>query len=161
MLKSLLLAAPLLLIPGMASAQTATTQFNVQITIAGECQINSAENLDFGNAGVLGANVDAASDVEVLCTSSTPFDLGLDEGLGTGASVDTRLMTGPGAATIQYALYRNAARTVLWGETVGVDTLAGTGTGAAQSFTVYGRVPPQAAPAPGTYTDTVTLTLTY
>jgi spore coat protein U-like protein len=157
----LLLAVPLLLVPGLASAQTATTQFNVQITIAGECQINSAENLNFGNAGVLGANVDATGDIEVLCTTSTPFDLGLDEGTGTGASVGTRLMTGPGAATIQYALYRNAARTVLWGETVGVDTLAGTGTGAAQTFTVYGRVPPQPAPAPGTYTDTVTVTLTY
>ncbi|OYR19401.1 spore Coat Protein U domain protein [Brucella thiophenivorans] len=70
-------------------------------------------------------------------------------------------MTGPGGATITYSLYRNAARDTVWGDTTGTNTLAGTGTGAAQQLTVYGRVPPQNTPAPGTYTDTVTATITY
>ena len=43
----------------------------------------------------------------------------------------------------------------------GTNTLAGTGTGLAQSATVYGRIPPQATPSPGTYNDTIVVTLTY
>jgi len=47
------------------------------------------------------------------------------------------------------------------GNTVSTDTVAATGNGASQSYTVYGRVPAQTTPAPGTYTDTVTVTVTY
>ena len=66
-----------------------------------------------------------------------------------------------GANTVNYTLYSNSGRTTLWGNTVGTDTVAATGNGASQSYTVYGRVPTQAAPAPGTYTDTITVTVTY
>jgi spore coat protein U-like protein len=66
-----------------------------------------------------------------------------------------------GAATISYSLFSNAGRTTNWGNTVGTDTVASTGTGASQSFTVFGRVPPQTTPAPATYTDTITVTVTY
>lgn len=45
--------------------------------------------------------------------------------------------------------------------TIGTDTLAGTGNGNVQNLTVYGRVPPQATPAAGVYTDTVAITVTY
>jgi spore coat protein U-like protein len=39
--------------------------------------------------------------------------------------------------------------------------VSATGNGADQTFTIYGRVPAQTTPAPGTYTDTVTVTVTY
>jgi spore coat protein U-like protein len=48
-----------------------------------------------------------------------------------------------------------------WGQTVGTDTVSSTGTGAVQSFTVYGQVPAQSTPAPGAYSDTITVTVTY
>lgn len=70
-------------------------------------------------------------------------------------------MTGPASATIGYALYRDSGRTQNWGETVGTDTVAGTGDGNVQAITVYGRVPAQATPGVGTYTDSVTVTVTY
>jgi spore coat protein U-like protein len=66
-----------------------------------------------------------------------------------------------GANTVNYTLYSNSGRTTVWGNTVGTDTQAATGNGSAQSYTVYGRVPSQAAPAPGTYSDTITVTVTY
>ena len=49
----------------------------------------------------------------------------------------------------------------MWGNTVGTNTIAGTGSGGSQSYTVYGRVPPQTTPAAATYTDTITVTVTY
>ena len=66
-----------------------------------------------------------------------------------------------GAAIVNYSLYSDSGRTTVWGNTVGTDTVAATGSGASQSYTVYGRVTAQTTPAPGTYSDTVTVTVTY
>ena len=49
----------------------------------------------------------------------------------------------------------------MWGNTVSTDTVAGTGNGSGQSYTVYGRIPAQTTPAPGNYADTITVTVTY
>ena len=68
-------------------------------------------------------------------------------GPASGATVATRKMTS-GAATVNYTLYSDSGRTTVWGNTIGTDTVAGTGNGAAQTLTVYGRVPPQTTPAP-------------
>jgi spore coat protein U-like protein len=141
-------------------AATATSTMTVQMTITATCLVNSASTLNFGTQGVLSTNVDQTSTVQVTCTNTTPYNIGLDAGTGSGATVATRKLTS-GATTVNYTLYSNSTRTTLWGNTVGTDTVAATGNGAAQSYTVYGRVPPQAAPAPGTYTDTITVTVTY
>ena len=63
-----------------------------------------------------------------------------------------------GATPVNYALYRDASRTLNWGNTVGTDTVSGSGNGTAQTLTVYGRVPAQTTPAAGVYNDSVTVT---
>lgn len=134
---------------------------NVRITIQAECTVVSAADLDFGTQGVLGADVDQTSTINVQCTDGTPYDVGLDAGTGAGATVAARYMTGPGAAVVQYGLYSDPAHSVVWGETVSTDTVGGTGNGNSQALTVYGQVPPQTTPAAGAYTDVVTITVTY
>jgi spore coat protein U-like protein len=143
-----------------AQAATATTTFTVQMTIAASCIINSASALNFGTSGVIGANVDQTSTLQVQCTNTTPYNISLDPGIGTGATVAARKMTN-GANTITYSLYSDAGRTTVWGNTIGTNTVAATGSGASQPFTVYGRVPPQSTPAAALYTDTITVTVTY
>ena len=110
----LLLAASLMscTIVGSAFAQTATTTFDVQITIEGECLIDSASDLDFGTTGIIDANVDETSTIAVQCTEGTPYDVGLGAGLD-GGTIDDRTMTGPGGATVGYNLYQDAARTAV------------------------------------------------
>jgi spore coat protein U-like protein len=155
------LASAVLFLPGPVAAATATSTFQVQITITDSCQINSATNIDFGSVGLLAADVDATGTVTVLCTLQVPFTIGLDVGSGSGATVAARKMSSPSNATVTYSLYRDAARLLVWGNTIGTDTLAGTGTGVAVPFTVYGRVPAQTTPAAGIYTDTITVTVTF
>lgn len=142
-------------------AQVSTSQFTVQITITASCHISSATNLDFGSNGVIITNIDASSALTVQCTNSTPYNIGLNSGKGTGATVTNRLMTGPASSTIRYTLYTTSSRTLVWGNTVGTDTVTGKGNGAQQVYTIYGRVAQQATPAPGVYTDTVTATINY
>ncbi|HYS49181.1 MAG TPA: spore coat U domain-containing protein [Xanthobacteraceae bacterium] len=150
-----------MLAPGNATAATTTATFQVRITIASACQVTSANDLDFGSQGVLGANVDAQTTLSVTCTLGTSYNVGLDAGTGAGATVAVRKMTGPAAATVNYSLYRDPARLLVWGNTVGTDTVPGVGTGLAISSLVYGRVPAQATPGPGLYTDTITVTVTF
>ena len=145
--------------PSFATTTTTTT-FTATITLNPTCVINSASTLDFGSAGVLTANIDQSSTISVQCTDTTPYNIGLDAGTGTGATVAVRKLTS-GGATVNYTLYRDSGHNNVWGTTIGTDTVAATGNGAAQSYTVFGRVPVQTTPAPATYTDTVTVTVTY
>ena len=153
--------AGLTLLAGRADAATATSSLSVQLTITAQCTIVSTTTLSFGSNGVINANIDQQGGVNVQCTNTTPYNIGLDAGVN-GGTTTTRLMKGgPTNETIQYKLYSNAGRTTNWGNTVGTDTLAGTGNGASQPFIIYGRVPPQTTPTPGAYSDTVTITVTY
>jgi len=144
-----------------ATTTTTTTTFQTRVTIAATCTIGGATTLDFGSPGLLTANVDQTSTIQVTCTNTTPFNIGLDKG-ANGLSVTSRLMKGgPSNETIQYSLFSDSSRLTIWGNTVGVDTVSAIGNGSSQSFTVYGRILLQITPAPGTYTDTVTVTVTY
>jgi spore coat protein U-like protein len=157
---ALIAASPLLWL-SPALAVTASGNMTVRITIQAECKVQTATDLDFGTAGVIDANVDQTSTISVQCTNSTPYNVGLGAGAGAGATTAIRKMTGPASAVVNYSLYRDPARALLWGTTIGTDTVAGTGNGAAQPLTVYGRVPPQTTPGAGIYTDTVAITVTY
>jgi spore coat protein U-like protein len=155
------LAAGFAVLSGVAYGATTTTNFQVQLTIAAQCIINSASTLNFGGSqGLLLTNVDQTSTLQVQCTDSTPYNIGLNAGTGSGATVAVRKLTG-GGGTINYSLYTDGAHSTVWGNTVSTDTVAGTGNGSNQSFTIFGRVPAQATPAPGLYADTITVTVNY
>ncbi|MEZ5815784.1 MAG: spore coat U domain-containing protein [Hyphomicrobiaceae bacterium] len=141
-------------------AATATNTFQSKIVIVAECKVQSTQDLDFGSHGVLDANVDATADIGVQCTNTTPYNVQLNAGSTSGGSIATRLMTS-GSATVAYQMYKDAGRSQNWGQTNGTDTVSATGNGSVQTHTVYGRVAPQATPAPATYTDTVTVTVEY
>jgi spore coat protein U-like protein len=128
-------------------------------TILANCTV-TATSLNFGSSGVLITNVDATSTITATCTNGTPYAIGLDAGTGPGATVAARILRAAGKH-VTYSLYQDAARTLVWGNTGGSDTVGSTGTGSGQALTVYGRVPAQSTPAPATYSDTIVVTLTY
>lgn len=130
--------------------------FQVTANVAPVCSI-SANNLDFGNYAA--ALLDGTTTLSATCTSTAPYNIGLNEGVAPGATVSTRAMTGAGGALLNYGLFRDSARTLNWGNTVGSDTVSSTGTGVAQSFTVFGRIPAGQSVGAGNYQDTITATL--
>jgi len=149
---------------GGASCQTGGSlafagTWTVTATVNASCNV-SATNLNFGSFASLGANVDATATVTPQCSNTTPYNIGLNAGNGTGATVATRKMTS-GANTIDYSLYTDSGRTTVWGNTIGTNTVSGTGTGSTQSLTVYGRIPSQTTQPPNTYTDTIVVTVTF
>ena len=148
------------LVPTAVNAQTATTTMPVTMTITAGCTV-TATSVAFGSQSVLAANTAATGTLGVTCTNTTPYNVGLNAGSGAGATVAVRRMTGPASAIINYGLFRDAAFATVFGNTVGTDTVAGTGIGTSQTITVYGRVPAQSSPAPGSYADVVNVTITF
>ncbi len=140
-----------------ASAATATASFGVTATVQPTCLISVTTMAFPAYTGVADT---ATSTITITCTDTTPYNVGLDPGTAPGATVTTRQM-GSGTANLGYALTSDAAHSVNWGQTVGTDTVAGTGNGTAQALTVYGQIAAGLFVAPGTYTDTIVATVTY
>lgn len=156
-----------LIVSGLnAATVTPSPQFTVSATVPAICRA-SASALNFGTYTQGSGDVDSSSTISVRCTSGTAFTVGLNPGATSGATVTSRAMLS-GANQLSYSLFRDNGRTQNWGQTIGTDTVAGTGAGVAPAsavaLTVYGRIVDDAAnqtvPA-GTYTDTVTVTVTY
>jgi spore coat protein U-like protein len=143
----------------IGTSHATTAPFTVTATNATICAV-SAATLNFGATGVLRSALDASSSVTVTCTYAAPYTISLDGGL-TGATNPAQRKMSRAAETITYGLYQDSGHTTPWGDSTGVNTMPGTGTGLAQSLTVYGRVPAQSTPSPGTYSDTVVLTISY
>ncbi|MER9140880.1 spore coat U domain-containing protein [Mesorhizobium sp. M0830] len=144
---------------GTGTGTISRPSFNVTATVAANCLV-ATHNVDFGAVGILDADIDSSGQVSVTCTPAATYTVSLSG--GTTASPPTVRKMSKGAETVTYGLYKDAARTQPWGDaaTPG-STLAGTGSGAVQNLTVYGRVPPQTTPSAGVYTDTVVVTVTY
>lgn len=146
--------------PAPAYAAQDQTTFTVSATVIAACAV-SASNLSFGNYNPTSATpTDSQTTLNVTCTNGVGYSIGMNAGAGTGATVAARKMT-QAAYTLNYTLYGDSGRNTVWGNTLGVDVLTSTATGALQTFTVYGRVPAgQTAPG-GAYSDTITVTVTY
>jgi spore coat protein U-like protein len=135
--------------------------FTATATVPAECRAYAASNLAFGTIpGLIATHVDQDTTFSMTCTGRTAWNVGLDDGLNAGGGV-RRMRRGAGSDRVAYELYTTGARNVRWGDTIGTDTVTGTGTGSAQSLVIHGRIPaPQSVPA-GSYSDTVTVTITY
>ncbi len=141
---------------GLAATTTSSTQ--VTASVVKSCDV-SASNLGFGSVGTLSTAVTGQSALSLLCTKGTGYTVALDGGLSGATDPTARQMTGGGEA-VTYGLYRDGGRTKPWG-TSATATMGGTGTASRQSIPVYGLVPAQKTPSPGTYSDTVVVTVTY
>ena len=140
---------------------SATTTLGVSITITSGCTVSTTTAVAFTTQATLTTAATATGALAVTCTNTTPYVVSLDKGGGSGASTTVRKMTGPSSAIINYALYQNSGMTTNFGNTAGTDTVAGTGNGAAQAIPVYGQVPIQTSPAPGSYADVVNVTVSF
>jgi spore coat protein U-like protein len=150
---------------GVAQAASTATTFQVTATVNSSCTATAAP-LAFAaytpGAGALAAN----TTIGVKCTNKTPFTVLLNVGTTTGSSFAQRLMAS-GANTLQYNLYTTAAFASIFGDgTATTSTVAGTGAGlaTAQNVVVFGQLLDSATnqlAVPGSYADTITVTVNY
>ncbi len=138
-----------------AFAASATASFNVSVQVLAACSI-SASNMNFGGITTGTTSIrDATSSLTINCPNGTPYTIALSNGANYSSS---RRMAW-GASHIAYDLYLDNARTTQW--TSG-STMTGTGSGADQTLTVFGRIHAgQSISYTGSYSDTIVATITY
>ncbi|HEV2865250.1 MAG TPA: spore coat U domain-containing protein [Allosphingosinicella sp.] len=158
----LLAACAVALAPSAASAAVANSTLSVDATVTANCTV-SAGSVSFGSVNpISGSNADATGSFSVTCTNGTSWSAAAGVGSGSGASFTARRMTS-GANTLNYNLYTSSGYGTVWGDgTSSTAAITGTGTGSAQSTSVYGRIGSgQTSVPPGSYADTVSVTVTY
>jgi spore coat protein U-like protein len=150
---------------GLASAAFAATDTDdllVTATVAESCSI-TGDTLDFGTYAKQDADpLDVNATITVDCNSGADATISLSGGAneaGSSVTAPIRQMdeAGLGAAKLQYQLYSNGGRSIIWGgdtASVGYDALE-------QEMTVFGRIPAGQNVPTGSYSDTVVATITF
>ena len=147
-------AAMALGLSGAQATTTATANLNVSLQVTSSCTV-SATPLTFPQS-TLSSNVDATATISVTCGSGASYSVTLGDGQHSAGS-GLRMMASS-SGTTEYQLYSDSSRSTPW---FGAAAVPGTGTGAAQPITVYGRVPASPGATPGAYSDQVQITVTY
>lgn len=159
-----LLAGIVGLASSSAMAGSVTANFQATASIAATCVV-SATNVAFGSfTPAASGNAAATGTITSTCTKSTPYTLAINA--GSSASIPARTMGGAATGNtdkLAYNLYTDSGHTTLFGDgTTGNGTKASlTGTGAAQTTTVYGNLALNQYITPDNYADTLTVTLAY
>jgi len=158
-------AAALAIASVQAQAGTTGTSFAVTATVVNSCVVNSASAMAFGNYDVNLGAVTSTSAININCTKSDTYTIALNYG-ANGGSAANRIMAN-GTNLLDYNLFVDSGYANVWNSTCGSGmncdggTGAGPGVGNAQSYTVYGKIPAgQNVPA-GSYSDTITVTVTF
>lgn len=173
-MRTAVLALTLVAAPAFSAGQL-QGQMNVQITIGSGCtvtngsddgSVNTFGSISFGDYNDLSNLIDGrsfgsagGSSFGLQCSLGTAYSIAISAGQNpVGAQRNMSSASG----LVAYNLYQDSGRTQLWGDGGVTGTvLSGTGTGSDEEVIVYGRVPSQATPAPGTYSDTVQVTIAW
>jgi len=156
-----------LLTGSLAHAGSTTTTFTVTATVSATCSA-TATTLAFPAYTPGAGAVTGTSTITLKCTSGAQPTVALNAGSTTGDAYTQRLMAS-GANTLQYNLYTTNTYGNVWGDgsgstkTVQVSTPS-AGLGSPQTLTVYGQLLDSAFNknvVPGSYSDTITATITY
>jgi len=152
------LVAGLCLAPRATLAETATDTLSLQVTVQESCSL-SGTTLNFGTySSGQQTPLDAEGDITYTSCPEGLLTIALDG--GGGGNVNARRLSAGNGDTLAYQLYRNSARSQIWGtgsEAQQINLLApNSGT-----VTVYGRIPGGAEVRAGAYTDTVNITMTF
>jgi len=143
-----------------AQGQTATTTFRVSTRVQAVCDVTAAD-LDFGTyTAQAGTPLQGTTLLRATCTPNSSYNIGLNEGTSPGATVNQRKMVS-GTQNLNYQLYSDSARSTIWGNTAGTDTVTGVGTGLAVDHTVFGAIPAAQVVPAGDYQDTITVRVYY
>jgi len=155
--------------PAEAVSDPATGALTVSMTITAACTVGTS-SMPFGS--LPGTTVATTAtlvngSISVTCSTGTVYEIGLD--VGANYTGSQRRMINGTTNYILYNLYVSSGTSNPWTTATGAtscttagDCDSGTGNGSAQSYTVYGQVPAiAAAPVPGTYNDTVNISVYY
>lgn len=115
--------------------------------------------------------LDSSGVFVVSCTRSggpptTTVTVGIGPSTVSGTIATRRLRLVAGTDLLAYNLYRDAGRSLVWGDTLGVNTVAQNlsipnNTTGTLTYTIFGRVDSLQDVRAGVYNDSLTVTVTF
>jgi len=122
------------------------------------CSVTTS-GLNFGTYDVFSSlNDDITATITVNCTKNKSYSIALSSGSGTFAS---RTLTGTGGV-LRYNLFLDSTHLTIWGDgSSGTSTFSGMGTGSNIGTPVYGRISARQNARVGSYSDLITVTVTF
>jgi spore coat protein U-like protein len=157
-----------LLLAGTALAGSVSTSLGVSGSVTDDCTIAAAPSIAFDNYHPATSNLtsplNSTGTLSVTCTTGTVAEIDLSTGANGGVAVGTTRAMKSGANLLNYELYSDSSRSVVWGVgagTGGVTELAAP-SATAVNYIVYGQVPGgQNIPAATDYADSVAVTVNF
>ena len=155
-------ATALLSFATVANAGASSGTMAVSANVLNNCTI-VALPMAFGasitNVGT--SNIDTTATLTLACTPNASFYVSMDN--GANAASGARRMKGAVLGEyLPYEIYTSATRSQRWGQSSGVDTVAGTAPTGIATLTAYGRIASGAsAVSADAYTDSVTVTVNF
>lgn len=154
-------ASMALMLGGIASAGSTSQNMGVSADISDTCSFGTVNTLAFGayDPVVTNASTDLTTSTTfgLTCTSGDAISIGLS--LGANAVSTQRYMVGTADDKLSYNLYQNSSNTTAWNDSSSL--YDDTGTGSSVTYTVYGVVPHGQNEPADTYSDTVSIDVTY
>lgn len=151
----------------VAHAGTASSSLTVSASVTNRCVI-SAANISLGE--YLAADTHATSpldgtgSVNVACTKNASATIGLSQGgnsaTGSTDAAPLRQMAA-GAERLRYDFFTDSGRSATWGNTVATSKGYTASSVSSSNITIYARVPAGQDVAAGSFSDTVTATITF
>lgn len=144
-------------------AATDTSTMTVSTTVLMSCNISAGAMTFASYDPTVDADSNAEATIASTCTSGGAAVITMSQGLG-GHSDSTdaspkRQMTA-GSEKLNYGLFSNSGRSTHWGNTSATGVSV-TGTGTAQSLIAYGKITGLQQVSAVSFTDNVTVTVTY
>lgn len=101
---------------------------------------------------------DGVGSITVSCSGGTPGAMSASSSTGQSGTYSARTMKA-GSFVLNYNLYTNSTHTTVWGNgSTGTSVRSITGVG---TYTVWGRIPALQNVGAGSYSDTISVTLTF
>jgi spore coat protein U-like protein len=145
-----------------SSIRIAAASFLLVLLVTARAEANctiSTTSVAFGSYDVFSATPrDATGTVQIDCAPRENIQVWLSRG---SSSVFSPRTLRSGLNVLDYNLFRNAARTQVWGDgSAGTSIFSGNNI-RSTTQTVYGRVPAAQDAAVGNYTDTIVATVIF
>ena len=150
------------LLAGAQTNLTTNSVMPVRMEVVTACRV-SVSDLAFGSYTSNSTTpVQGQTTIQLLCAPGTTAEISLDAGSAPGGNTSRRnLQQDSGNDRMDYDLFQDPGRTIHWGDRSGNDTKEVVTADAPLMVPIYGEIPGGQRVREGTYSDIITVSVSY
>jgi len=135
---------------------------SLSLPVNAACLIASINGVSFGQYDVFtsSSNTNGVGSLTVNCNGGGASTFVTSLSTGQSNTYSMRVMKS-GGNSLNYNLYTSAARTVVWGNGTGGSNVISTLRSNNTALSIFGEIPAEQDPGVGTYTDSITATVSF